>query len=78
MRRMNGYYWSDETWGPDYPPENWEEICRVANNKIDEYIVEYGLYPYKDLDYEQICYFSEVLAENWITQGLLPEELEVK
>ena len=75
---MRKFYWSAETWGTDYPPENWREICDAANEKIDAYIKEYGLDPYEDLDYEQICYFSEVLAENWITQGLLPEELGVE
>lgn len=75
---MQRFYWSAETWGAAYPPENWREVCDAANAKIDEYIEEYGLDPYENLDREQICYFSEVLAENWITLGLMPKELEDK
>lgn len=28
-------YWSAESWGADYPPENWEKIVDEANRLID-------------------------------------------
>lgn len=53
------YYWSAESWGAYYPPENESEIVYVANSWIDDYITENDLDPITDA--EQIKRFSEKL-----------------
>lgn len=32
------YFWTLESWGADYPPENADEIIEAANEKIAEYV----------------------------------------
>lgn len=34
---MNGIYWSTDSWGDAYPPENADDICSAANRLIDDY-----------------------------------------
>lgn len=31
------YYWTYDSWGTEVPPENYEDICGVANKMIDDY-----------------------------------------
>lgn len=31
------YYWTAESFGSEYPPENWEEVITWANGHIDDY-----------------------------------------
>ena len=39
---MKNYYWSMESWGDAYPPENADEIITLANAAIDRFIDENG------------------------------------
>ena len=34
--------WNMESWGSEYPPENWEEIADMANELIDAYAESHG------------------------------------
>lgn len=70
---MANYYWTTATWGENPVHDNWQEIVSAANARIDDYIEEYGLDP--DTDADQIKDFSDLLAEDWLTLDLLPEEL---
>lgn len=70
----SNYYWNAETWGADYPPENWQDICDAANSKIDEYISDNGLDC--DNDADRISDYSERLFEEWISRDQLPDELK--
>ena len=36
-------YWDENNWGSNYPPENWEEICEAANQKINNFLIENGI-----------------------------------
>ena len=58
-------YWTLESWGADYPPENAEEIIRAANAMIDAYAENHDEY--------ETEYFSERLWDRYCTTGTLPE-----
>lgn len=73
---MANYYFTAESWGSDYAPENWEEICSAANDLIDQYIAENELDP--ELDADQIADWSGRLFEAWITNEQLPEDLHTR
>lgn len=68
---MSNYFWDAESWGMDYPPENWQEIVWAANQEIDTYMQESGLDVYDD----DVKNFSENLWESWMVNGNLPEYL---
>lgn len=35
------YFWNIDSWGSDYPPENADEIIRIANEKITAWAVSH-------------------------------------
>ena len=68
---MPNYYRSAESWGADYPPENWQEIVWAANQEIDNFMQENDFDVYDD----ETRNFSDKLWESWIVNGNLPEFL---
>lgn len=60
---MKNYYWSLESWGADYPPENADEIIDAANEKIDAFIAENP-----DADEDMIAAYSEKLWEEYCAE----------
>lgn len=54
---MKNYYWSMESWGYDYPPENADDIISAANEQIDMYAEEH--------DDDEIRNFSAMLWERY-------------
>ncbi len=57
---MKTYYWSLESWGDAYPPENADDIIEKANAAIDRYIDENP-----DADDDMISAYSEKLWESY-------------
>lgn len=57
---MKSYYWTMESWGDAYPPENASEIIDAANEKIDAFIEANP-----DADEEQIDDYSEKLWDKY-------------
>ena len=55
---MKNYYWTIESWGDTYPPENADEIISDANEKIDAYIEAHP-----DADEDEISSYSDSLWE---------------
>lgn len=58
---MEKYYWTLESWGSDYPPENAQEIIEWANNRIDDYRERKG-------ESFAVCCYSEILWD-WYTDN---------
>lgn len=58
-------YWTIESWGADYPPENAEEIISRANALIDAYSADHD-----DAETEN---YSARLWDSYCTTGALPE-----
>ena len=58
------YFWTLDSWGSDYPPENADEIIGAANEKITEFVKEYS---WKNL--WEIEQFRENLWENYCSTG---------
>lgn len=63
---MKNAYWTIESWGSEYPPENAEEIIDRANELIEAYA--------EDHDEEDVAEYSERLWNNYCTTGNLTEE----
>lgn len=63
---MTNAYWTLDSWGDAYPPENAQEIIDRANGLIDEYAEIFG----DDLAAE----YSEHLWNTYCMTGTLPEE----
>lgn len=60
---MSDYYWSEESWGSDYPPESADEIISKANELIDEYAETHGedeTAAYSEMLWERYCMTGEV------------------
>lgn len=55
------YYWSLESWGSDYAPENADEIINRANELIDAYAETH--------DEEETAAYSERLWDAYCTTG---------
>ena len=55
---MPHYYWTRESWGEAYPPDDVDEIIDEANYWIDQYIETHP-----DADDDEIAAYSESL---WI------------
>ena len=62
-------YWDDFTLGENDKPENWEQMKANATDAIDSYIATNQLNRWEDE--EQIIAYSESLAEDWITHGIV-------
>lgn len=60
---MANYYWNENSWGADYPPENWSDIVDAANSMIDAFIKTEHLAP--ELDEDDIKDYSEKLWERY-------------
>lgn len=60
---MANYYWNENSWGTDYPPQNWTVIVDAANSMIDDYIKTENLDP--ELDADDIKDHSESLWEKY-------------
>ena len=58
---MKKFYWSMESWGSDYPPENAEEIIDSANELIAAYAETH--------DEEETDAYSERLWERYCMSG---------
>lgn len=63
------YYWTLESWGSDYPPENAEEIINAANDLLDEYAktldadapgYDDAMQSYSDMLWEDYCRTGEI------------------
>jgi len=39
---MKNYFWTIESWGADYPPENADEIISKANDLIEAYAADHS------------------------------------
>lgn len=37
---MTNHYWTGDSWGSAYPPENWQDLVDAANELIDAYAAE--------------------------------------
>ena len=57
---MKSYYWSLESWGNAYPPENADEIIEWANSILSARAAENDAYDDEGLDY-----ISESLWNIW-------------
>ena len=62
------YYWTLESWGSYYPPDNWEDIVAMANNAIDDFIEDAA----DDITHEDIKEYSETLWELYC-EGVWPK-----
>jgi len=63
---MANYYWDENSWGADYPPENWADIVDAANTMIDDYIEAENLAPERSRDdMEIVRSYSEGLWEKY-------------
>lgn len=60
---MANYYWNENSWSADYPPQNWTDIVDAANSMIDAYIKSENLDPESDTD--TIKNYSESLWERY-------------
>lgn len=58
---MSNYYWSEESWGSEYPPENADEIISKANELIGEYAETH--------DEDETAAYSERLWEQYCMDG---------
>ena len=58
---MKTYYWSMESWGADYPPENADEIISKANEMIEAFSAEH--------DDDETAAYSEGLWERFCESG---------
>lgn len=54
-------YWTLESWGADYPPENAEEIISRANELIDAYAAQNGN--------DEAENYSGILFDHWCMTG---------
>lgn len=60
---MSKIYWSVESWGSDYPPENADEIIDKANQMIEAFSadhVEDETAAFSEWLWEQFCKNGEV------------------
>lgn len=57
----NTFYWSMESWGSDYPPENADEIIYQANEIIEAYAETH--------DDEETANFSSALWDHFCMTG---------
>lgn len=55
------YYWTLESWGDAYPPENAGEIIERANDLIDAYAENH--------DEEEVSEYSNGLWEHYCSTG---------
>ena len=62
---MYNYYWSMDSWGDAYPPENADEIIDLANEMIDAYA--------EDHDEDETANYSERLWEHYCDTGRLED-----
>ena len=60
---MPTYYWTVESWGNAYPPEDVDEIIDWANYWIDQYAATHP-----DADEEEIAAYSERLWDRYCTR----------
>lgn len=74
---MNEFYWNNESWGSEYPPENFEEIIHAANREIDDFIERSELDPENSDDAVVICEFSERLWAFYCEYDKLPDSPEI-
>lgn len=58
---MKNIYWSMESWGSDYPPENADEIIARANKLIEAYAETH--------DEEEVAEYSEMLWGRYCMSG---------
>ena len=58
---MKAIFWSLESWGSDYPPENAEEIISAANEMIAAYA--------KTHDEDEAAAYSEKLWDRYCATG---------
>ena len=58
---MSKTYWSMESWGSDYPPENADEIISKANELIEAFAAEH--------DEDETAAYSEMLWERYCETG---------
>ena len=58
---MSKIYWSMESWGSDYPPENADEIIDRANELIEAFAAEH--------DEDETAAYSESLWERYCESG---------
>ena len=59
---MKNYYWSMESWGSDYPPENADEIISKANEMIEAFASDHGddeTAEYSEKLWERFCMTAE-------------------
>lgn len=55
------YYWTLESWGDAYPPENADEIIERANDLIEAYAENH--------DEEEVSEYSNGLWERYCSTG---------
>ena len=60
---MKNYFWTIESWGSDYPPENANEVINMANELIEAYAAEH--------DEDETANYSESLWERFCVSGNL-------
>ena len=58
---MKNYFWSLDSWGADYPPENADEVINMANAKIEAYATDH--------DEDETKNYSESLWEAYCMNG---------
>lgn len=65
---MHNYYWTTDSWGDAYPPENADEIVSAANDMIDAYALRHT-------DEDVACY-SDSLWEIYCCTGCVSPEAQ--
>jgi len=64
---MENAYWTLESWGVDYPPENANEIIDAANEMIDKFMADNP-----DADELELANYSDTLWDYYCTNNKLP------